>query len=320
MATIKDIAKATGLSAMTISRYFNSPEKVKASTSAKIKKAVEELDYSPNLMARLLVTKRTNIICIYIAGDIGVRHPFTTEFVMGIGERLGENNYSIQICRDDYKSKSCDGIVAMGADIQEEEDLMKMSDVKAIILFGNSSKQSNWVDINNYNGMRTMASYVVERGYKRIGYIGTCWDMRYSRDRYHGFSDVMQEKGIAVKDKDVIHVVHNDEWRGYEAAKQIVENGNVEILVCASDALAIGAMRYANENNISIPEQLSITGFDGLGYEKLVTPNITTIAQPVYEAGKILADRIMEVLKTGEYGDKTEMYIEPVLMVNGSTK
>ena len=72
--------------------------------------------------------------------------------------------------------------------------------------------------------------------------------------------------------------------------------------------MAIGAMRYANENNISIPEQLSITGFDGLGYEKLVTPNITTIAQPVYEAGKILADRIMEVLMTGEYGDKSDVY------------
>lgn len=320
MATIKNIAEATGLSMMTISRYFNSPEKVKASTRAVIKKAVDEMGYSPNLMARLSITNRTNIICLYIAGDIDTRHPFTLEFIMGIGEQLGKNNYSIQICRDGYENRICDGIVAMGADIQEEERLMKISEQKAIILFGNSSKKSNWVDINNYSGMQTMAAYVAERGYRKIGYIGTCWDMRYSRDRYHGFCDCMEKKQIKILPENEVHVVHNDEEHGYDAAKQILENSDVEILVCASDALAMGVMRYANENNISIPNQLSVTGFDGLGYEKLVSPNITTIEQPVYEAGKRIADRILEVLRTGEYGDKTEMYIEPVLRENGSTK
>lgn len=318
MATIKDIANATGVSAMTVSRYFNEPEKLKPKTFEKIKKAVEEMEYQPNMVARLLATRKTNIICVYIARDIEPLHPFTLQAIAGIGERLGENDYSMILSRDEYEKHNCDGIIAMGLDIKGEEELLYLSHKKAIILFGNSSYKGNWIDIDNYMGSYKATEYMLERGYKNIGHVGINNGHIYSDDRYNGFMDCMREHGMPVPDNRVIRVP-NHEDDGYRAAEKIFEADNIDGLVCASDVLALGVMRYASEKDIGIPNELGIIGFDGLGYEKLVSPNITTMQQPVYEVGKMLAERVMEVLKTGKYSN-TEMFIEPVLKVNGTTR
>lgn len=318
MATIKDIARITGVSAMTVSRYFNSPDKLKQETYDKIKEAVEQMEYQPNMVARLLVTKKTNIICIYIADDIDALHPFTLQSIAGIGERLGQSGYSMLLCRDNYDKVTCDGIIAMGLNAEQEKKLMELSDKKAILIFGNSSHKNNWVDINNYLGSYKATEYMIQRGYKNIGHIGIENDLSYSDDRYQGYIDCMNEHNMPIPDVAVVKVA-NHERDGYNAVTEIFEKTKVDGLVCASDVLAMGVVRYANEKHIDIPNDLGVIGFDGLGYEKMVTPNLTTMQQPVYEAGKALAARIVNSIKSGEYVG-TEMFIEPILIVNGSTK
>lgn len=318
MATIKDIAQATGVSAMTISRYFNEPEKLKAGTYEKIKAAVEEMGYHPNMVARLLATRKTNIICVYIADDIDALHPFTLQSIAGIGEKLGENGYSMLLCRENYEKVTCDGIIAMGLNDEQEKKLMEHSEQKAIIMFGNSSRKNNWVDINNYLGSYKATEYMIERGYKKIANIGIDNDQSYSDDRYQGYIDCMNEHGIEIPKNGTLRVPNHEE-DGYRAIKEIYGSTDIDAVVCASDALALGVMRYVSENNIKVPEKLGIIGFDGLGYEKMVTPHITTMQQPVYEAGKALAERLVEIIKSGEYVG-TEMFVEPILMVNGTTK
>lgn len=318
MATIKDIARATGVSAMTVSRYFNEPEKLRPKTFAKIKKAVEEMEYHPNMVARLLATKKTNIICVYIAGDIDPLHPFTLQTIAGIGEKLGENGYSMLLSREGYEKHTCDGIIAMGLSIEQEKELMQHSNEKAIILFGNSSHSFNWVDINNYNGTYMATKYMIERGYKNIGFIGIDNEMEYPIERHQGYIDCMEQFGMQIPRYADVKVPNHEE-DGYKVTSEIWDQATVDGLVCASDVLALGVMRYANEKDISVPDELGVMGFDGLGYEKLVTPNLSTIQQSVYEAGKALAERMIEVLKSGEYSE-TEMFIEPILRVNGSTK
>ena len=318
MVTIKDIAQATGVSAMTVSRYFNEPEKLKPATYEKIKVAVDQMGYQPNIVARLLAKRKTNIICVYIAGDIDPLHPFTLQAITGIGENLGKNGYSMLLSRDGYEKQNCDGIIAMGLNLEQEKELMEMSEKRAIIIFGNNSHKSNWVDINNYIGSYKATEYMIERGYKTIGNIGIDNDKSYSRDRYQGYVDCMRDHKMTIPPKGTV-MVPNHEDDGYKAAKQIFEKTKVDGLVCASDALALGVIRFGNEKNLDIPNELGVIGFDGLGYEKLVSPNITTMQQPVYQAGKLLADRMVEVLELGEYVG-TEIFIDPILQVNGTTK
>lgn len=318
MATIKDVAKATGVSAMTVSRYFNEPEKLKPSTYEKIKAAVEEMGYQPNMIARLLTAGKTNIICVYISDDIGWLHPFTLQSLAGIGETLGENGYSMLLRRDDCENITCDGIIAMGLNEEREERLLEISESKAVVVFGNSSRKNNWVDINNYLGGYKATEYMIERGYKKIAHIGIDNDLSYSEDRYQGFVDCMNEHGMTIPENGIVRVANHD-WFGYNAMAEMYEHSDIDAVVCASDALALGVMSYASEKGINVPYDLGVIGFDGLGFEKMVKPNLTTMRQPVYEAGKILATRIMEILESGEYVG-TELFIEPVLEVNGTTK
>lgn len=316
--TIKDIAEATGVSAMTVSRFFNEPEKLKKKTYEKIKSAVDKMGYEPNHIARLLATNKTNIVCVYIANDIDALHPFTLQSVAGIGERLGEKGYSMLLVRDTYKKKCCDGIIAMGLSGQEEDELMELSERKPVIIFGNSSYKKNWVDINNYKGSYEATEYLIKRGYKKIGNIGITNAQRYPKDRLQGYLDCMDDYNMEIVENSTTRV-NNHEDDGYLAAKRIYETTDVDALVCASDVLALGAMRCANEKGIEVPNELGIVGFDGLGYEKLVTPYITTVQQPVYCAGKKLADSMVQVLETGIYSG-TEVLLDTVLMINGSTK
>lgn len=318
MATIKDVAKATGVSAMTVSRYFNEPEKLKPSTYEKIKEAVKEMGYQPNMIARLLTSGKTNIICVYIADDIGWLHPFTLQSLAGIGETLGKNGYSMLLRRDDCENVACDGIIAMGLNEEKEDKLLKISEDKAVVVFGNSSRKNNWVDINNYLGSYKATEYMIERGYKKIGHIGIDNDLSYSEDRYQGYIDCMNEHGMPLPENGVVRVP-NHEWDGKIAITKIYEESDVDAVVCASDALALGVMEYVSDNGINVPEDLGVIGFDGLGYEKMVKPNITTMRQPVYEVGRILATRMLDILNSGEYVG-AELFIEPVLEVNGTTK
>lgn len=318
MATIKDIAQATGVSAMTVSRYFNEPDKLKEKTYNKIRAKVEEMGYQPNMVARLLATRKTNIICVYIADDIDALHPFTLQAISGIGEKLGENGYSMLLCRDGYEKVTCDGIIAMGLNHEQEQQLMELSEQKAIIIFGNSSHKNNWIDINNYSGSYRATEYMIERGYKKIANIGIDNELSYSDDRCQGYIDCMKEYGLEIP-KDGMIRVPNHEEDGYKAIEKIYTPDKIDAVVCASDALALGVMRFANEKYVGVPDELGIIGFDGLGYEKMVTPNLTTMQQPVYTAGKALAERMMDIIQSGEYVG-TEMFIDPILVVNGTTK
>ena len=316
--TIKDIAKATGVSTMTVSRFLNEPEKLKPSTYEKVKKVVDEMGYEPNQVARLLQTNKTNIICVYIANGIDTLHPFTLRAISGIGEKLGLEGYSMQICRHDYKKVKCDGVIAMGMTEREEDEMMEWFKDKPVIVFGNSSYKNNWIDIDNYKGGYMATEHLIKRGYKKIANIGIRSEEKYTQDRLDGYMDCMRDYHMDIPQSGIMRVCNNED-DGYLAASRILKNADVDAIVCASDALALGVMRCAVKMEINVPNELGVTGFDGLGYEKLVTPHITTVEQPVYASGIALAECIVNILRNNDYSE-TEKFIKPILNINGSTK
>ncbi len=318
MATIKDIADAAGVSTMTVSRYFNEPGKLKKETYDKIHKIVEQSGYKPNMVARLLAIKKTHIISVYVADMIDALHPFTLQAIAGIGEALGEKGYSMHITKEVDEELVCDGIISMGLETKKEKKLLEISKDKAVLFFGNSSYEHNSVEVDNYKGEYEATEYLISRGYEKIGHIGVEASQGYSEDRYWGYRDCLEAHGLKIPEGGVERV-HNDEPYGYEAAKRMFAKNTFDGLVCASDSLALGAMRYAKEAGIDVPDELGVIGFDGLGYEKLVTPNITTMMQPVYAAGRKTAEIMIDLLENKKMG-KTELFIPPVLQVNGTTK
>ena len=317
MSTIGDIAKKTGFSSMTVSRYFNDPERVKPATRAIIRRAVEELNYSPNSVAKSLAKKCTSIIYVYIAPDLEVLHPFVQLSVAALGERLGEYGYSFLLSRKMYTDESCDGVIAIGMTLSQE-NVMSHFEKKPLVIFGNNKEAANWVDVDNYRGSHDMTRFLLNKGCKRIAYIGVSQDKRYGFERFSAYRDCLIENGARF-DESVVRMCDNKESAGYKGTKSLLEAGQLpEAIECASDLLAIGCIRALNEASVSVPEQVMVTGFDGLGYEMIAHPHITTVHQPIYEVGLKLADMMVGILR-GNAPSKG-VYVVPEIVEHGSTR
>lgn len=206
----------------------------------------------------------------------------------------------------------------MGMTEREEDEVMKWFKDKPVIVFGNSSYKNNWIDIDNYKGGYIATEHLLKRGYKKIANIGIRSEEKYTQDRLNGYMDCMRDYHMDIPQSGIMRVCNNED-DGYLAASRILKNADVDAIVCASDALALGVMRCAVKMEINVPNELGVTGFDGLGYEKLVTPHITTVEQPVYASGIALAECIVNILRNNDYSE-TEKFIKPILNINGSTK
>lgn len=315
--TLKDIAKITGYSAITISRVINYPEKVKKETREAIEKEIKRINYRPNFVAKALVSNKTNIIYVYIPSDLGHSSPFFLQVIAGIGEELGERGYSMLIKRKWYDHEVCDGIIMMGLSINDEPFLKALSKEKPMAIFGHN-ELVNSIDVNNRLGIEMMTKFVISNGYTKLAYVGIDQQRRFSIDRLNGFDSAISSSGLNIEDMEHIFV-SNDESGGYEAGKKLFSSSkHPEVVVCATDDMAIGVIRAAKDYNLEVPKDVGITGFDGLGSEVLSHPNLTTIRQPIYEVGKELAKLIIKKIECNTDDVISNIYYEPELVINDS--
>lgn len=298
MATIKDISAKTGFSLMTVSRAFNSPEMLKPATLNAIMEAAAECDYHPNNVARSLARKKTNIVFVYIPKGLSATEPFVTRTVTAIGERLGEYGYSFLLSRKLPSGESFDGVIAMGMSHDEEKNVVGAKNiVKPLVLYGNNADYSSWVDVDNYAGGKLATEYLISKGRKRIAAICAPQKMHYAEERLDGYKACLTEHGFAV-DEDIIVAGEADENGGYECCLRLLrDTKGIDAVFCATDSMAIGCMRALAEKGIAVPKDISVVGFDGFGSENVVVPKLTTVKQPLFEVGTMLADVLVSVME-----------------------
>ena len=308
--TLKKIADETGVSVITVSRVIHSPEKVKETTRKRVQEAINKYNYTPNKVAQALVYKRTNIIYLYMPEDLEATHPFVMQLIAGITSYLGDKGYSVLLRREWYAGERCDGMILVGLTLEYETLLSKLNDSMPIVLFGHNDIV-DWIDVDNYLGSYQMTKYVIDKQKKNIAYIGIDQSKKFTIDRLEGFKQAMKD---SKRETPYIELVDNKEYFGYEAALNMLQKDpTIDALVCASDYLAIGAMRAANKLNIIVPDTLGVTGFDGLGYEYLTSPNLTTVRQPIYSIGKDLAHCIIKKIN-GKDTSRTNRYVSPEIV------
>ena len=311
--TIADIARATGYSIMTVSRAFNSPEKVSGKTLDKILDKADELDFHPNQVARSLALKRTNIIYVYIPKELSATEPFVTQTVAAIGERLGENGYSFLLGRDLPHKISCDGVIIIGVNKETEDKLPSLQIEKPVVLYGNHKAIPAWVDVDNYEGQKLAVKYLLNKGLKNIAYLSAPLYMNYAKERLQGYKDEMEDNN-----REVFAVGCNDNnvSEGYEETKVLLQTGKpIDGIVCATDSIAVGCIHALNDAGYKIPKDVAVVGFDGFGYENMTNPRLTTIKQPLYEVGVCLADNLIAMLDDQQ---PKRSKILPKLVVNES--
>lgn len=312
---MKDVAKRTGVSVITVSRVVNKPETVKESTRLKVQEAMDELGFQTNYAAKALVSNQTRTIHILIRTKFGPKDSYVMHLIAGISEVLSEHYYSFLIRNDwDFPYK-CDGIIVMGLNPGEDQEVIEKMKVP-VVLFGKSELEVDWVDLDNVKGSRTMMEYILLQGHRRIGFLNVATSEHYAAERLQGYTEALRDAGIDI-DPNILYDVPHDEEIAYQKAMELLTNTDVTALFCATDMIAFGALRAARELGRKVPGQISIGGFDGFQYDAVAYPPLTTMRQPIYEIGRALARQLLKRIEH-PHALNVQMRVDPELVIRES--
>lgn len=305
-ATMKDIAKLTGLGLATISSYFNGGN-VREKNRKKIEEAIEELHYEVNEVARGLKTNATKTIGVVIPE---LNNIFCTEVITGMEDILRSHGYATIICdcRTDKKlekeavefltRKRVDGIINMAVDVTGDHLRAFQKTGKPIILIDRYIKglECDSVLVDNKKAAQKAVSLLLENGHRNIGIIAGPDDISTAQERLEGYYQAYEDAGIEIRESLIYHGDYTIPG-GVRALEALVHsNPEMTAVFVTNYEMTMGAVIGMNELGIRMPDELSIIGFDNLEFARACSPKLTIVSQPTHEIAQEVARIMLERL------------------------
>ena len=313
--TIRDIAKKSGVSTATISRLLNNDtDCCSLETQKRIMATIEEMNYRPNPIARSLATKRFNNIALIIPD---VRNPFFTELSRGAEDVCNKNGFNLMLCNTDgLKEKEdayinnlfgmIDGAIITTQNVEEENSLLVELAEQGLPLvtverYAPCADALYGVRFDNLNGSIMAANLLLKHGHTKIMFITGPLSTTNARHRLEGYQNAMKNSGVEIN-PELIRYGNYKIDSGYELIREALREGKEFTAVMTSnDMMAIGACKALREHGKHIPEDISVTGFDGTMFASIYDPAIVSVIIPAYEMGVSAANQLMNQLnKTGD--------------------
>ncbi|XJZ27246.1 LacI family DNA-binding transcriptional regulator [Bacillota bacterium Lsc_1132] len=309
--TISDIAQLSGVAKSTVSRYLNGGS-VSEATKKKIERVIKETGYIPNTFAQSLKAKKPNII-----GTIVPRLDSfaTSQTLIGIDEQLRKLNYQMLIANTSQDlereieniysmaRQKVAGIILLATQITDAH-LQAFHQLQTpVLLVGQQHKDVYSIIHNDYDAAYELGKYILANGHRKIAFLGvTEKDIAVGVNRKEGFKRALKEvEGCEVKFYETSFKI--DE--AIAKVPSIINEFNPTILACATDNIALGAIKAAHLKGIKVPTDLSITGFGGYDVTEIIHPSLTTVKFYYKDAGKIAARSVVGLLN----GEKVEPLI-----------
>ena len=310
--TIVDIAKMAGVGSTTVSRYFNGGN-LKKETREKIKKIVEEYNYTPNTFAKALKGTDSKIIGVIVP----CLHSYVSSNTLKyIDKSLKENNYETLIMNADFDEEkqldyirklarmNVDGIILLPTTMSKSyESTIKSIDVP-VVLLGQEGEYTYSVEYNDFNAARDLANFVLACGHRKIAYLGVGEeDIAVGYYRKLGFMTTLEKYNLSPVDILITNFGMEDSYR--------LTNENIDklkkatCLICATDNLAYGAIKALEENGLNIGTDYSVAAFGDYASSALLKSPLTTIKFNLEDAAKKTVEMLLNVIKKKE----TEMKI-----------
>lgn len=329
--TMKDVAKLAGVSLSTVSRVLNDSSLVREETAQKVKRAVDKLDYQINDSARILRTNTSNLIGVIGAG---MEKPFLANLLKGIEAEARERSYALLYGDSDgelekeqnylniMKQKKIDGIILITTNYYNEL-LSIVKDYQIPVVFASgyiSDPKISCVTVDNVAAAYDMVEYLCQAGHRDIAFIkGPDLDLLASQERLRGIKLALRLSDIEYSSNRVIEGDFTFE-SGYSAAKKIITKfPNVTAIFAFNDEMAVGAIRFLKEQNIKVPQDISVVGFDGIELGKYTDPTLTTIKQSGYHLGLKSIELLNNIINNRKIEDH-KIFIPHKLIVRESSK
>lgn len=310
MVTIKDVARLAEVSISTVSRVINDSKPVSPEVRRRVLKIIEETDYKPNDVARSLVTRRSYLIGVIINN---LAQSYVADVVRGIEEIGKMYDYDILLCssysnkemQEKYlqllNRKQAEGLFLVGYRYDDEIVKMAKSLKKPCVFFTRDIKENmNYIAIDSYLASYEMTNYLIKQGHKNISFISD-YENAYSveKDKISGYLNALQDSGLEYS--HIYYVEGRKHGKAYELGKSILgETKSFTATICSNDEIAIGVMNSFTDNDIKVPEDISIVGFGNIRETRFVRPQLTTIGEPFYDVGAVGMRMLIKTIK----GDK----------------
>ena len=310
--TIVDIAKMAGVGSTTVSRYFNGGN-LKKETREKIKKIVEEYNYTPNTFAKALKGTDSKIIGVIVP----CLHSYVSSNTLKyIDKNLKENNYETLIMNADFDEEkqldyirklarmNVDGIILLPTTMSKSyESTIKSIDVP-VVLLGQEGEYTYSVEYNDFNAARDLSNFVLACGHRKIAYLGVGEeDIAVGYYRKLGFMTTLEKYNLSPVDILITNFGMEDSYR--------LTNENIDklkkatCLICATDNLAYGAIKALEENGLNVGTDYSVAAFGDYASSALLKSPLTTIKFDLEDAAQKTVEMLLNVIKKKE----TEMKI-----------
>ncbi|MCM3619000.1 LacI family transcriptional regulator [Sutcliffiella horikoshii] len=308
MTTIYDIAKKTGFSITTVSKVLNNYTDVSEKTKKKILKAVEEMGYYPNSHARSLMTKKSWTIGVVFMENLGVgiKHPFFNAVIESFKQRAEQFGYDMLFVSrniinerksylDHFQHRGVDGVVVV-CSISDDPEVKKLmeSPLPTVIIDMHSSKSSVVYSDNSYGSVLAV-DYLHSLGHRKIAHIYGHQETYAGTERLKGFIKALKKHGLDLPKSYFVNGGFFSLESGEQAMKELLSLEDPPTAVyAAGDNMAIGAMKAIREQGLSVPEDISVIGFDDIEIAKHIAPPLTTVKQDMDQIGSNAADLLLE--------------------------
>lgn len=331
--TISDVAKLANVSSATVSYVVNGKDKVSEETKRKVLDAIEKLGYRPDFTAVSLSTGRSNIIGVMVVNetlsDVLKTNYYYSEFLGGI-ESVFKSKFDILIsgyrnpndCKEWIEARNLDGLIVLGILPEGYYDVFDEENIPILLIdtYTRMKGPFHKVLINDELGGYLATKHLIDRGHKKIAYVGFNKLGMINSKRIAGYKKALKEVNLPIIDKYILDSGGGTFDAGLRAAENIEKlDDSITAIFASSDILALGIMKYFSDKGKRIPEDYSIVGFDDIEISRYSSPSLTTIRQDVFNKGVVAGQVMVDVIED-KINYQTTTYLPVSIVVRESTR
>jgi len=310
MSTLHDVAKLSNVNISTVSRYLSGKLKVTEETETRIRIALEQTGYKPNLVARSLRSGASNLIGVIVPD---IYQPGIAGIIYGIDQYLSSTSCFISLLMtksqadkeiqalQQFRNMMIQRVIIIGHPLDKKIPNSLLSETighdSKIILISRNFVKSDLIEVcpNQKLGAEILTSHLIKNGYHSIGIIVSRCDHPDAIQKIHGYAQTLIMNGIEVK-KEMIQEGYYEPKATAKATEMLLRQ-NVDAIICTSDEMAFYCIEYLHQKGISIPQQVAVAGYGGSKWYQSFNPKLTTIVVHVEELGYKAAEMLINFEK-----------------------
>jgi LacI family transcriptional regulator len=330
MSTISDVARRAGVSAMTVSRVINNSGYISPETRERVEKAVHDLGYVPNALARSLRFKQTKTLALVLTD---ITNPFFTTIARGVEDAASEQGFSVIFCNTDESEskeaeylnvvlqKQVDGLLLVPASCSSDSVTFLQERKVPVVVLDRCvyDAKIDTLRCDSEEGAYQLTRHLLDLGHTRIAILSGPPSVSTATDRVAGYRRALVEAGLGSRVELVYHGEYS-QASGYQMAWQaLAVTPRPTALFAANNFITSGALRAVREAGLRVPKDISIVSFDDLPTAPFMGPALTVAAQPAYEMGRKAAELLLTRLAGEGPAEPQEIVLPTEIIVRESS-